>query len=74
MSDRACIQSNGKLQPILSGSNVLSCCGIVCGKGCKGGFPKAAIRYMARKGICTGGRYGEKVKHHLFAVFFFTTQ
>ncbi|KAL6732933.1 hypothetical protein Aduo_003636 [Ancylostoma duodenale] len=60
MSDRLCVQSNGTKQTILSDTDILSCCGKSCGYGCDGGFPIKAWRYIVKKGVCSGGPYGEK--------------
>jgi len=56
LSDRICIASRGKKQPVLSAENLLSCC-LYCGNGCNGGNPFLALDYISRYGIPTGGRY-----------------
>ncbi|EYC39735.1 hypothetical protein Y032_0643g1066 [Ancylostoma ceylanicum] len=60
MSDRACILSNGRINRILSDTEVMSCCIPNCGSGCNGGQPSRVFGYAWRHGICTGGRYREK--------------
>lgn len=55
MSDRLCIHK--KLNVHVSSENLLSCC-YTCGFGCNGGFPGAAWKYWAKKGLVSGGVYG----------------
>ncbi|KHJ86356.1 papain family cysteine protease [Oesophagostomum dentatum] len=65
MSDRACIESDGRIKSHLSDSDIMTCC-TDCGEddgsygGCKGGYLHKAFRYAMHKGVCTGGRYLEK--------------
>ncbi|KHJ86156.1 hypothetical protein OESDEN_14101, partial [Oesophagostomum dentatum] len=33
MSDRACVQSGGKINTMMSDTDILSCCGSLCGDG-----------------------------------------
>jgi len=60
MTDRICIQTNGTKQPYLSAEDLTSCCLIVCGMGCEGGFPNAAWYYFDANGIVTGGPYNSQ--------------
>ncbi|CAB04322.3 Peptidase C1A papain C-terminal domain-containing protein [Caenorhabditis elegans] len=57
ISDRTCIASNGTQQPIISPTDLLTCCGMSCGEGCDGGFPYRAFQWWARRGVVTGGDY-----------------
>ncbi|CAJ0594679.1 unnamed protein product [Cylicocyclus nassatus] len=59
MSDRLCIQSDAKYAVHISDTDLLACCGLVCG-GCDGGYTLEAWIYFKRSGICTGGPYGDK--------------
>ncbi|KAL6732918.1 hypothetical protein Aduo_003624 [Ancylostoma duodenale] len=59
MSDRICIASKGKKEILPSADDLLSCC-FECGDGCEDGWPLSAWRYFTRKGLCTGGPYGDK--------------
>ena len=36
--------------------DILACCH-VCGAGCDGGYPLAAMDYYATRGVVTGGLY-----------------
>ncbi|EYC28871.1 hypothetical protein Y032_0007g3469 [Ancylostoma ceylanicum] len=63
MSDRVCALTNGRINRILSDTEVLSCCFGSCGFGCKGGYPARAFGYAWRYGLSTGGPYGEKVEN-----------
>ncbi len=47
MSDRLCIQSQGKLQTRVSAENVLACCEY-CGSGCQGGGTPAGQDALRR--------------------------
>lgn len=58
MSDRICIKSEGKYQTRISSVHLVSCC-TSCGNGCHGGFPYSAFTYWVKKGIPTGGMYGD---------------
>ncbi|KHJ99380.1 papain family cysteine protease [Oesophagostomum dentatum] len=60
MSDRVCIQSQGKVQSLVSDTDILSCCGDFCGDGCNGGYIDKAWKYVKRSGSCTGGAYQQK--------------
>ncbi|KHJ86108.1 papain family cysteine protease [Oesophagostomum dentatum] len=60
MTDRACIQSNGRIKTFLSDTDILSCCGKFCGNGCRGGYDIRAWEYITINGVCTGGPYGTK--------------
>ncbi|EYC28864.1 hypothetical protein Y032_0007g3465 [Ancylostoma ceylanicum] len=60
MSDRTCILSNGRINRILSDTEVLSCCFSNCGFGCRGGYVARALGYAWRHGISSGGPYGAK--------------
>uniref|UniRef100_A0A914WPT7 Peptidase C1A papain C-terminal domain-containing protein n=1 Tax=Plectus sambesii TaxID=2011161 RepID=A0A914WPT7_9BILA len=55
-SDRACIASNGKIQPFFSEQDVVSCCS-VCGD-CSGGDPIRVLHYWTTQGLVTGNRDG----------------
>ena len=56
MSDRLCIQSNGKVKMQLSAEDVVSCCSN-CGYQCQGGYPAAAFQYWNSYGVVSGGDY-----------------
>ncbi|CAJ0594795.1 unnamed protein product [Cylicocyclus nassatus] len=60
MSDRLCIQSNGRNKTILSDADLLACCGESCGYGCGGGYLLPAWKYAVNKGVCSGGLYKAK--------------
>jgi len=60
MSDRICIASGQKSQVRISSNDLLSCCGILCGQGCNGGYPAAAWNYYKREGIVTGNEHTDK--------------
>ncbi|XGW01744.1 hypothetical protein V3C99_014111 [Haemonchus contortus] len=60
MTDRICIASNGKEQFTISADDILSCCGIVCGNGCEGGYPLQAWKFWVKHGVVTGGNYTSK--------------
>ncbi|EPB71588.1 papain family cysteine protease [Ancylostoma ceylanicum] len=60
MSDRLCVQSEGKIKHQLSDTDILACCGEYCGKGCRGGWPIKAWEWIKENGVCTGGRYSAK--------------
>ncbi|XP_050535783.1 cathepsin B-like cysteine proteinase 4 [Daktulosphaira vitifoliae] len=57
-SDRICIATNGSIDNNLSGEYLLSCCTGSCGRGCNGGHPEKAWKFIINNGICTGGDYG----------------
>lgn len=57
ISDRICIQSQGKKQVNISAENMLACCD-ECGFGCNGGYPPAAWSYWVEAGLVTGGQHG----------------
>lgn len=56
MTDRICIQSNGKQMVHLSAEDMNSCCDF-CGFGCDGGDPGSAWQYWATTGVVDGGNY-----------------
>jgi len=56
MSDRICIESNGKFNIKISSENILACCKN-CGLGCDGGYPDSAFWFWKNSGIPTGGLY-----------------
>ncbi|EYB95957.1 hypothetical protein Y032_0154g2962 [Ancylostoma ceylanicum] len=60
MSDQLCVQSNSTINPIISDTDILACCGVSCGNGCKGGWPIQAYSWMKRHGVVTGGKYEQK--------------
>ncbi|CAB3398857.1 unnamed protein product [Caenorhabditis bovis] len=60
ISDRICIATNGKTQVSISADDILSCCGLMCGNGCKGGYPIQAWKHWVSKGYVTGGNYTAK--------------
>ncbi|CAH8435466.1 unnamed protein product [Heterobilharzia americana] len=57
ISDRICIQTNGKSKPELSALDLISCC-TRCRVGCQFGYPKFAWDYWVRSGIVTGDSKG----------------
>jgi len=57
MTDRTCIANNGASNPILSAEDLVSCCILICGMGCDGGFPLGAWMYWAGDGLVTGGNW-----------------
>ena len=59
MSDRICIASGQKINPILSSTELLTCC-YRCSVGCQGGWLLRAWKYWKNNGIVTGGIYGDK--------------
>ncbi|KHJ99399.1 papain family cysteine protease [Oesophagostomum dentatum] len=52
--------NKGKTNAHLSDTDILACCGILCGFGCMGGITTLAWAYFVREGVCTGGRYRER--------------
>ncbi|KAK6054241.1 papain family cysteine protease [Cooperia oncophora] len=60
MTDRICIASNGKEQFTISADDILSCCGLICGNGCEGGYPLEAWKFWVKHGVVTGGNYTSK--------------
>jgi cathepsin B len=56
LSDRFCILSKGRNQPVLSANNLVSCCDY-CGQGCDGGTPLLGMDFISRYGVTTGGSY-----------------
>jgi len=58
MTDRTCIASNGAITEELSAQDLVSCCVLVCGMGCQGGYPLMAWLYWTEDGLVTGGDYG----------------
>ncbi|XP_063903582.1 cathepsin B-like cysteine proteinase 4 [Zophobas morio] len=56
MSDRLCIQSNGKVKMQLSAEDVVSCCS-TCGYQCRGGYPASVFQYWDTYGVVSGGDY-----------------
>ena len=57
-SDRVCIATNGSVNKMYSAEDLTACC-THCGNGCNGGFPLAAMDYLATHGLPTGGLYGD---------------
>ncbi|VDO99809.1 unnamed protein product [Soboliphyme baturini] len=60
MSDRECIFSNAKYQPLISTEYLLTCCSN-CGYGCEGGFPSKAFNFWMNSGIPSGGPFGSGI-------------
>eukprot|EP01061_Rhynchopus_euleeides_P020931 TRINITY_DN33_c0_g1_i6.p1 TRINITY_DN33_c0_g1~~TRINITY_DN33_c0_g1_i6.p1 ORF type:complete len:346 (+),score=139.13 TRINITY_DN33_c0_g1_i6:49-1038(+) len=59
--DRRCIHKGVNTE--MSTEDTASCCsGLLCGfsMGCNGGQPGAALSWMTRTGVVTGGDYGDK--------------
>jgi cathepsin B len=54
-NDRTCIKTGRTT--ILSVTDVLGCCGFMCGEGCNGGYPTAAWEYFKRTGAVTDDCY-----------------
>ncbi|KAF1753237.1 hypothetical protein GCK72_019793 [Caenorhabditis remanei] len=68
ISDRICIHSNGKEQPVISAEDILTCCGKSCGNGCQGGQGLEAMKFWTTYGAVTGGDYkGDGCKPYSFA-------
>ncbi|XP_072371602.1 cathepsin B-like [Scyliorhinus torazame] len=57
MSDRICIQSQGKVNVEISAEDLLSCCKADCGNGCDGGYPAGAWEFWTNHGLVSGGLY-----------------
>ncbi|XP_050427778.1 cathepsin B-like cysteine proteinase 4 [Adelges cooleyi] len=57
-SDRVCIGTNGSVDLNLSGEFLMDCCNGKCGRGCDGGHPEKAWKFIKNNGICTGGDFG----------------
>lgn len=57
ISDRICIHSNGSVNAHISAEDLISCCKIICGFGCEGGFPGMAWLYWVQSGLVSGGNY-----------------
>jgi len=57
MTYRICITNNGASNPVLSAEDLVSCCVLVCGMGCDGGYPLMAWLYWNTNGLVTGGAY-----------------
>ncbi|WKY09826.1 hypothetical protein Q1695_002297 [Nippostrongylus brasiliensis] len=60
MTDRICIASNGQQQVTISADDILSCCGVICGNGCNGGYPIQAWKFWVKHGVVSGGNYTSK--------------
>ncbi|MGH0123370.1 UNVERIFIED_CONTAM: hypothetical protein FKN15_028461 [Acipenser sinensis] len=60
ISDRFCVQSNGKVSVEISAEDLLSCCDS-CGMGCNGGYPSAAWNFWTEEGLVSGGLYDSHV-------------
>lgn len=56
LSDRFCLQSNGKINVMLSSAHLLSC--NTANDGCGGGVMVEAWNYVKKYGLVTGGAYG----------------
>jgi len=57
-TDRTCIQTGGKKQPVISVEDLMTCCTeCVPQSGCKGGYLDQAMDYWENTGIVTGGNY-----------------
>lgn len=68
-----CIASNTKINEVLSGEYINSCCNGNCGNGCNGGHPEKAWKFIKRNGICTGGEYNSdevSINHNTFFFVF----
>ncbi|RCN47320.1 papain family cysteine protease [Ancylostoma caninum] len=59
ISDRICIQLNGKIKIQASDTDILACCQD-CGYGCNGGWTIRAFEYLRSEGVVSGGRYKEQ--------------
>ncbi|XP_078444635.1 cathepsin B-like protease 3 [Wolffia australiana] len=51
LSDRFCIHFGQNIT--LSVNDLLSCCGVMCGDGCDGGYPILAWQYFVQSGVVT---------------------
>ncbi|OUC48966.1 papain family cysteine protease [Trichinella nativa] len=58
MTDRHCIASKGQETPYISDEQILSCAS--SSYGCSGGMIPSPFQYWKKKGIATGGPYGDK--------------
>lgn len=70
MNDRICIASQGNITALYSPQKLISCC-TDCGNGCGGGYTAAALNYVLKRGIVTGGDYGSDkvpiyITHNIF--------
>lgn len=61
ISDRICIHTNAHVSVEVSAEDLLTCCGIMCGDGCNGGYPAGAWNFWTRKGLVSGGLYDSHV-------------
>ncbi|CAJ0594153.1 unnamed protein product [Cylicocyclus nassatus] len=57
MSDRLCAHSQGEKKTIISDTDILACCGSLCGEGCEGGVLLEAWEFVMKEGACSGGPY-----------------
>ncbi|MFT7813027.1 hypothetical protein Z043-115019 [Arapaima gigas] len=60
ISDRICIQSQGKMSVEISAEDLLTCCH-TCGFGCNGGYPSSAWDFWRNEGLVTGGLYNSHI-------------
>jgi cathepsin B len=56
-TDRLCIHSDGAHQEPLSAEDLMTCCYIVCGQGCNGGYPSSAWSFINTIGLVTGNKH-----------------
>jgi cathepsin B len=61
-NDRACIASGGKFTEMLSAQETTSCCGLLqcASQGCNGGQPGMAWNWLVKRGVVSGGDFGDK--------------
>ena len=62
-----CIATDGKINTMYSAEDLTACCSH-CGNGCNGGFPLAAMDYIASHGLVTGGLYGDTTTCKLYTL------
>jgi len=57
MTDRYCIENQGRNIHHFAAKDLLNCC-IYCGNGCYGGYPSKAFEYAQHDGLAEQGTNG----------------